>query len=927
MFAKPTTAAVPSRGALRILRQLALASSTIGAIGSVCTVATLTYDVHRRVHLAERVIENKRNLQVSCPNYDAMEGAEAIAKMMEAAEAGEFMGLDSMRNKKKRRKQKTGLETQPELEKGEIEKQVDRDKGGSEPINPTSSPSREHASPIQQDPYPRLWRNNHELNKHQNRLPEHTPSALPRGVAAEYQAINQSNLIQSEFKTHYSSSKPIITPLAQIRQYLHQDKAIEAAELFLQSHPTSIVGGISTERRYMAVRLFFMNLEQGNVFLARTVFERIHALDEVTSDMWEALLSALGKRGRIESVAELYMAYGERFRLPQTLLSLVLRSLIDSHRLWPAKRLIHRNLIHDSEGGLSGIYLSGLWKKTRDINLLVTQYEHLLSKKTAAGQKPTEKLINPLLQAYIDVGKEEDAQVLAEQMETRYNAPLSARTRGLFVFAKALRCDWDGVELGLRKMHDIGLSKKHPNNFAKVFDRIFLEFWLSHSGPAICDFVFRAINNYGLVPDMVLFNHIIEAFVEKGDSDMVAELMETVKKRDWNLSLNKEKFMMMIRRRRLACQVSPVGLWQMFRTTQQKFGNAATSQRILGYDPYSYPDDEAYLIPWSRQPESRWQKTTSGSPPRRAMSNYLALRKRMIHQIQTGKWAEAVNRYVSAKQAGKVMKQIHIELAVTASIVGTGSTDEAKTIMKENNDTICGFADPVIPMFFQQVRLADDIDETAAIKLVLFNFYELLEKHLFPCKHHITVAASAQLIHQGKYDAAIDLLTSVYKSRFGLAVKFDAVTMKMLIRAFGCVRNLDGVRWGIYTALKRPSALNRDFKVEVRRVIASLRSQPVLQRNQTKYEYDSALDKLSDQAALLTNAIGQRSDNLVQERNHGAEAESMDPVNKKILENWDEGQELEKALHCYESLPTGDVEDWSEDQVWAERIDQPINEP
>ncbi|KAJ5596967.1 hypothetical protein N7450_003425 [Penicillium hetheringtonii] len=98
MFANAanSTPAVPSRNALRVLRQLALAGSTVGGF---CTVGVVTYDVHRRVRVAEQIIENKRTLRTSAPNYDATASAKRLAMMMEAAEAGEFLGLDSLKNK------------------------------------------------------------------------------------------------------------------------------------------------------------------------------------------------------------------------------------------------------------------------------------------------------------------------------------------------------------------------------------------------------------------------------------------------------------------------------------------------------------------------------------------------------------------------------------------------------------------------------------------------------------------------------------------------------------------------------------------------------------------------------------------------------------------------------------------------------------
>jgi hypothetical protein len=89
---------VPSRNALRALRRLAYGGSTIiGAIGSLFTVAGVSYDTQRRVHLAERLIETKRTIR-SMSNSN---GAAHVARMFEAAERGEDFGLETTRLQKR----------------------------------------------------------------------------------------------------------------------------------------------------------------------------------------------------------------------------------------------------------------------------------------------------------------------------------------------------------------------------------------------------------------------------------------------------------------------------------------------------------------------------------------------------------------------------------------------------------------------------------------------------------------------------------------------------------------------------------------------------------------------------------------------------------------------------------------------------------
>lgn len=872
-----------------------------------------------------------------------------VAKMMEAAEAGEFNGLDSMRDRKKRTE--SGTEQQVEVEE---DKPVEPDlKGNNSSISTVDSVIL-NAGPLAET-YLQPLRSDQDTENPaipQFQFPRTTqvpPSEPKMDLPSETNKPAPS--ITSKFRLRYQDAKNI-PPIVKIERLLENNKPIQAAQLFLETHPASITEGISADRRELAVKIFYANIKAQNVFLARSVFNRIDTIDEVTPAIWEVLMLALRKQGNIDSVAVLYMAHSSKFSLTPTLLETVLRALLESYNLKDAKKLLYHNLEHDEYCGLCGIYLSGLWKKTRNIELLVTQFEKLLSIMMGTGEI-SEKLFNPLLKAYIDVGKEDEARSLAQYMEKQHSIQLGVRTRGLFVHAKALKCDWEGVEIGLQELHDLRLSVKQPWDFSKVFDRIFLEFWLANSGPAIQSFVLRAINKYKLVPDQVLFNHIMEALVEKGDAEMVTELMDIVKKRKWKISFNKQDLMEMVRRRRLATEMSPVGLWQMFRASQEKFGLAAASQKILGYDRNSYPDNEAYKMPGNHEPTAWMRKAMQMIDPAKPINQFVSLQKQMIHCMQTGKWSDALDVYTTAKYAGKVMKQIHVELAVTACIMQNGFTSEARTFLDDNTEIIRKFGRAVQPLFFQQIVQAD---EDAALKLAVLNFYSILETKMYRFKHHVTVAAATQLVAKGSHKEAIDLLGSVYKSRFGLTLKFDGVAMKLFVRAFAGDGNLEGVKWGIYSALKRPSGLGRDFVVEVHRILAALRSRPILHPDQTEEWYYSELDRLDELAAILPSTPEEgnvlvppvskgkdgRQTNLraasprVQQSQSlwslGKEMQGhaydniMDPWRKskhisQVLWSWKERIELEKVLRRTKLLPRGDHEDWSEDKVLKEHTD------
>lgn len=86
---------VPSKSALRLLRHLALAGSTIGAFGGLVSVHQAIY---RQTQCLEKAIEQKRLLQ-SLSNQNS---AAHLNQLFLAAEAGQLAGLRSSRKPKAR---------------------------------------------------------------------------------------------------------------------------------------------------------------------------------------------------------------------------------------------------------------------------------------------------------------------------------------------------------------------------------------------------------------------------------------------------------------------------------------------------------------------------------------------------------------------------------------------------------------------------------------------------------------------------------------------------------------------------------------------------------------------------------------------------------------------------------------------------------
>jgi hypothetical protein len=846
--------------------------------------------------------------------------------MMEVAEEGEFMGLESLKEDGWKRKSPAHREQDRPAPTGDRSSGEDR-----------SSDDHTKSTPTVRLLNSRKWPQEHSrkiigtglmtTQQANTAVSELLPMDTPTEQEAQSEDMSRNGTISTESRSGAGTSDGQASRLESIRDLLERGRIIDAAESFLEAHPPTLKG-ISSERRELALMLFYANCDEGNVFIARNIFDRLQAVDHISPRMWKVLLVSLAKRGAVESVAQLYMRYRNTIPLPPFLIDIVLRSLLESQRLKTARWLMYGSIKHDRNCGLCGLFLAGLWKKTRDIDLLNGQFTKLLSLLPRFGKQPTERLFNPVIKAYVEFGRVADAEALASDMQTKYGVPVSCRTKGLLLYAKALTCDWDGVERGLQEMHDLKLTSNRVD-FLRIFDRIFLEYWVSHSGTDIRDFFFRCVEKYAIVPDRVLYGHVLESFVEKGDVKLIEELTQLAKDRKWKIPFDEAKFVEVLRHRRLARERSPAGFWQMLQAARVKYGQSAASQHILGYDQRSVPFPEVNLMPLTQNTLPWYERTMQEVVPSRSADQFQRLDKRMSHYMHAGNIKDALQAFQDAKAGRYRFNLVHVELAAIATLVEHGLDAARALIEAEWNDR--RDSTPFFPTFFRQVTECALADESEVIKLAVFRFYKLCwETPLLIVKHHFMISTARQLINKQQYESALDLLTTAYMSRWGRRDKFDGTCMKMFVRAFAAMDNLKGVRWCLFTGLSRGSALNKDFIVEVRRVLASLRlkMKPLSPEGEkSRQRYLAYLDFLAD----LLEKKGEGLPELRQLRSNRGEKRMLrrwrewavtdDRLRcnfatvRRIVESWDEEFELENLLGRMPSNPDVVAERWDESMV------------
>ncbi|PGH18299.1 hypothetical protein AJ79_00638 [Helicocarpus griseus UAMH5409] len=943
---QPTRATVPSRGALRVLRQIAWAGTTIGAIGGFCAVGTITYDLHRRVQYAERIVQTKRSLQTSCPNY-AGTGAATMSQMMEAAEAGEFLGLVGFKRKAARarrlqQEQEEGLADEARGEGAKAAEDKDGDTGiSSESLEAADIASHDHlkpaTSPLEAD-----------------KLSPDSSTRRPSRKAYDPDS-EQTICVPEAFREKYQNLPPT-DPVLAVQRLLDERLLGEASVKFLRYATVDGIKHDADAMKDMGLHLLYTNLHRNRVAMAQKIFYYYFGEKGMLSaPLWEILMLAYWRNGRYETLSTLYLDYANKFELSPAMLRVVLKSLLICHRLSAAKALLFKHIQNDKACGACGIYLEKLWQRTRSIVLVESQFRKLLDTLATHKIAPTKRLFDPLLMAYVEFGMYDKADLLVATMQDVYNIKLEHRTLGLVAYGKALKCDWEGVKQVMVKMHELNIPSEHSRMFAHVFHRVFLEFWVANPGYAVYEFVFDAINNFGLAPDKLLFEQIVKAFIQKGTVEMVEELLQTAEAKNWNVKLERAYFMGLLQEARLSAKCSPAGLWRMFRATEQKFAYAAASRQVLGYDTTSFPVDDSEKKPNSEETAAMWRRAMTMPESSRHLRQFTPLHVQMMHFINVGKTHLALTSFRDASKSGMVMKHLHLNLAVTASILMNGDTRDAKAILEEFK-ALQAPGRPVPPLFFQGVMRATALDETEALKMAVFNYYAILEQKLLPIKHMATNCLAGRLCLVGNHSAVLDIFRTVNKSKYAVFTPFDSVSLQYLVRAFARTGNFKGVRWAIFTALNRPSALGKRLIDEVELFVARAGGRSYRIPNHfTREIWDKERKRIASLATVLrfkykTKSLGRdryitfpevikalREDGVQTEpaaAAAGAAAKTTKTAKPApqltgdrsedfrymgyIIDNWRERAEFEK---CF---PPNEVEekDWSEDAVLAEGMEE-----
>lgn len=249
------------------------------------------------------------------------------------------------------------------------------------------------------------------------------------------------------------------------------------------------------------------------------------------------------------------------------------------------------------------------------------------------------------------------------------------------------------------------------------------------------------------------------------------------------------------------------------------------------------------------------------------------------------------------------MKNVHVELAVISTLLEHGLA-AARELIKSEWENV-ERASKFVPDLFYQLLQVHERNETKQVKKAVLRFYHICMTHKnLTVKHHLTVAMSRRLIFLKKSDIALDLLATVYTSRYRDAAKFSGVFMKMFARAFAELQNLAGIRWTTLSALAQSRTITWDLVVEIRRILGVLHRSVNASSSPEKTEQLEYLDHI----AMLLEKKSEGDTSVSELHIDPDKRQQSQPRTgderrlfkkediRETLETWSEVQELEAVL-------------------------------
>ena len=456
--------------------------------------------------------------------------------------------------------------------------------------------------------------------------------------------------------------------------------------------------------------------------------------------------------------------------------------------------------------------LGRMWRATKDLTgtkalfgRLETHFTHL---------PPSVTVFNQMIQSCLEAKDHVAAKYYLQLMTEKYHLEPNVKTLGRLLLRHAQKRDWPTVEEGFREMKErFGHQETYGKDFAAIFNPILVEH-VHHEDGRIIDtmqFISRAIDRYGLVPDRYTSNFMVTACLKNGY--IVPLLQWLVVAERFGLRLDADTVRCLLKR----TWKHPTRSWELLEQLHH------IDTELIDQDCKKLVQDLVTSKTWGQQLKGDLSPI-NGLPSKATPGEKLLAEMRRLKGLYRNP-AAAVRLYQTAHEKGIKTSQRVLAEAVSAFSISRGDYDmaAAESFLKSTSYSSQELHVALIPLLMHRLQECIRWQGFDEMRRVVLGFYHLLQAKRVPIVHHLTTKAAQLLVSIKRPEYALSLLREVHELGWARRTPVDIALMTVYLQVYMAMHSIKGIQWTVLHVIRLQLEIDgifsRTLKAACRRLI------------------------------------------------------------------------------------------------------------
>jgi len=438
------------------------------------------------------------------------------------------------------------------------------------------------------------------------------------------------------------------------------------------------------------------------------------------------------------------------------------------------------------------------WRNHRDISRTRRLFERL--ELLLHVTKHPQAIYSAIIQFCIEAGDEASARSYYDKMRISYEPiPADARTYGHFAFAKAQRHDWPGVIEDFRKLKDF--SPDYRDEHSASFTPILKLFAQSNSVSETEDFIRTFVEKSGLKLTTHIMNIMIDSYAKAGELDSIARWVAYAAEEGH--AIDAVSFNTILNRLFRTWKFSFWEIWNFFLSVE-KLGDVYSYLRLIDKDTgpilrqiaISRCSDQGEITHRLRVLERLGQESDQHLDSQ-------AVYQAMSLALAKGDAAASLKFYRRAETDQILVVSKHLVIAVKASLLLSGNQlDETTRLIWDAQRKGLDVGSSITAVFLHQIAelFEDRTHQTSHIIELAQRTISKFEEFQIDIPVHIVTTTASVLERRGHYRPCI-VLWDAMSCRLNIPPSsFVLETLTVLLKAYIGLMDSNGIQWVVNMA-------------------------------------------------------------------------------------------------------------------------------